>query len=37
MTQAGEDTTLRIKLGNDRKEIGDFACFIHYLFGINGR
>jgi hypothetical protein len=34
MAQAEEDSTWRTKLGNDRKEIGDFACYVHYYLGI---
>jgi hypothetical protein len=37
MENAGEDTTWRINLGTDRKVIGDFACFVHYHFGVQTR
>jgi hypothetical protein len=33
MTNAGEDTNWRQLLGNDRKGIGDFACFVHCILG----
>ena len=34
MVKAGEDTTWRRELGDDRKEIGDWACHIHAHLGI---
>jgi len=37
MQQAGEDIGWRRKLGTDRKLIGDFACYLHCLIGIDGR
>jgi len=33
MTNAGEDTNWRQLLGNDRKGVGDFACFVHCILG----
>jgi len=37
MQQAGEDISWRRSLGTDRKLIGDFACYLHCLIGIDGR
>jgi hypothetical protein len=37
MSKIGEETTWREKLGNDRKEIGDWACYIHAHLGIQAR
>jgi hypothetical protein len=37
MEQSGEDNSWRIKLGNERKEIGDFACYVHYYLGLKKR
>lgn len=37
MKNAGEDYSWRALLGNDRKRIGDFACFVHAITGINAR
>ena len=31
------DTSWRDRLGDDRKRIGDFACFLTYMVGINNR
>ncbi len=33
----GIDNTWREKLGDDRKKIGDFACFISYMTGVSNR
>jgi hypothetical protein len=33
MTDAGEETAWRERLGEDRKIIGDFACFVHCILG----
>ncbi len=33
----GEDNSWRAVLGDDRKEIGDFACYLHAIFGIMAR
>ena len=33
----GLDAEWRTKLGNDRKKIGDFACFISWITAINNR
>lgn len=35
--QDGVDPAWREKLGDDRKRIGDFACFISYMTGISNR
>ena len=32
-----EDNNWRIKLGNDRKNIGDFACYISLFLGLRNR
>jgi len=37
MEKSGEYTKWREKLGNDRKVIGDFACYIHYKIGIDAK
>lgn len=37
MAKSGEDINWRTALTNDRKVIGDFACFIHALIGIRNR
>jgi hypothetical protein len=37
MVKAGEDTTWRRQLGNERLEIGDWACHIHACLGIQAR
>ena len=37
MIKAGEDITWRTTLTNDRKIIGDFACFVHAFIGLNNR
>lgn len=37
MKESGEDDSWRKKLGDDRKMIGDFACFIHAIVGISAR
>jgi hypothetical protein len=37
MRSAGEDNSWRSILGDDRKEIGDFACFVHCILGLRAR
>ncbi len=37
MVEQGLDTSWREQLGEDRRTIGDFACFIHCLLGLSGR
>jgi len=37
MIKRGEDANWRNELGGDRKEIGDFACYIHCLLGLYSR
>jgi hypothetical protein len=37
MEKEGEDTSWREDMGNDRKEIGDFACYIHLILGLVAR
>ena len=37
MIKAGEDASWRMELGNDRKEIGDFACYVHCFLGLSSR
>ncbi len=37
MIKANEDADWRIELGNDRKEIGDFACYVHCFLGLASR
>lgn len=33
----GIDTSWHDRLGTDRKRIGDFACFMAYIFAVNNR
>lgn len=37
MHKVGENTDWRTKLGNNRKDIGDFACMLHAIIGIKAR
>ena len=37
MRKLSEDNSWRLLLGNDRKKIGDFACYIHYSLSIKAR
>lgn len=37
MMKAGEDNSWRALLGDDRKEIGDFSCYLHAIFGVLAR
>lgn len=37
MQRRGASTEWRSRLGDDRKRIGDFACFLHAIVGINAR
>ena len=37
MVNKGLDIEWRAKLGNERKRIGDFACYIHAYLGIMAR
>jgi len=37
MAKAGESIEWRANLGTDRKEIGDFACFIVLFLGLSAR
>ncbi|MFZ4591610.1 MAG: hypothetical protein ACOYN6_11465 [Ignavibacteria bacterium] len=37
MGKLSEDNSWRQSLGNDRKTIGDFACYIHYAISIKAR
>ncbi|GMV83609.1 MAG: hypothetical protein AMXMBFR7_47930 [Planctomycetota bacterium] len=37
MSKAGWDTEWREKLGQDRKDLGDFACFVHAFLGLSAR
>lgn len=34
MVAAGEDVSWREELGDDRREIGDLACYIHCFLGL---
>lgn len=34
MIRANEDASWRIELGNERQEIGDFACYVHCFLGL---
>jgi hypothetical protein len=37
MASEGEDNSWRAELGDDRKNIGDFACYIECFLGIEAR
>ena len=37
MLKAGEDNSWRDVLGDERREIGDFACYVHYILGLRAR
>lgn len=37
MAAAGEDNSWRAELGDGRKVIGDFACYLHCLLGLETR
>ena len=37
MQKSGEDNSWRNMLGDNRKIIGDFACYIHYILGLRSR
>ena len=37
MGKKGLDIEWRAKLGNDRKVIGDFACYVHAYIGVMAR
>jgi hypothetical protein len=37
MSKLGEDNSWRGELGNDRKTIGDFACYLVSILGIKAR
>ncbi len=37
MEAEGEDLSWKAELGADRKEIGDFACYIHLILGLVAR
>lgn len=37
MKDAGEDNQWRLRIGTERKSIGDFACLLHAIIGINSR
>ena len=37
MLKTGEETAWRRKLGDDRKEIGDWACHVHAHLGLSAK
>jgi len=37
MIKVNEDASWRLDLGNDRKDIGDFACFVHCFLGLSSQ
>lgn len=37
MEDEREDFSWRVDLGKDRKEIGDFACYLHLILGLVAR
>ena len=36
LSEAGRDVSWRAKLTTDRREIGDFACYLHCFLGLLG-
>jgi hypothetical protein len=37
MIKSNEDASWRKRIGDDRKDIGDFACWIHLIYGLKAR
>lgn len=37
MNKIGRDVSWREQLGNERKRIGDFICYIAFIYGLNSR
>ena len=37
MHRAGEEITWRAAMGDDRRRIGDFACYLHAFLGLRAR
>ena len=37
MVKLGEDNFWREQLGEERQEIGDFACYLHCIYGLQAR
>lgn len=37
LEKIGKDISWHSQLGNERKRIGDFACYIAFIYGLNGR
>jgi hypothetical protein len=37
MNERGKDISWRAQLGQDRREMGDFACYIHCILGLSAR
>ena len=37
MARVGEDNAWRESLGEERKNIGDFACYVHCFVSLAGR
>jgi len=37
MSERGKDTEWRAQLGQDRRGIGDLACFVHCILGLSAR
>ncbi|WP_294187580.1 hypothetical protein [uncultured Clostridium sp.] len=37
LQKADKDITWREQLGDERKRIGDFACYIAFIFELNAR
>jgi hypothetical protein len=37
LEKIGKDVSWRARIGEDRKRIGDFACYIVFIFGLNAR
>ena len=35
--RSGKDTSWRVKLGDARKRIGDFACYVAMVYGLRAR
>ncbi len=37
LEKIGKDVSWRTRVGEDRKRIGDFACYIVFIYGLNAR
>lgn len=37
LEKIGKEVSWRVQLGEERKRIGDFACYIAFIYGLNAR